>query len=503
MKYTTTSSALALVLALGAAPAFAAAEWTFDDIDADGDLELTNAEFEQISLSVFRSWDADADQRLSDEEIYGGILVSWDGDQDGSLTEQEYRDGAGVWFARGGVPAFSDLDRDGDDAVTRDEFAAGMSEAGALDTGADGMQYQDFHAALFALYDTGGTGAIDRDDYAAMSDSRMVGGPATVALTQAEPGTGSALTAGEDGADGTEYTAGDTRTREPAGGVSAMSSTGVGEMSAVGVGADGAADEDVTAVAQVDDAAGMDVDATGTAAIGSRTIRPEEVVALSEWNADDLYVNGLSVDDMIDDAEVYGQTGDEIGSIENVVFSNDGRVLSIVAEVGGFWDLFDTHVNIPWDQVTLGADGRVTIPVTEENVEDYSTWKTGYLAGPEAAEGVEVVDDDLETGPTLFRATDLIGAYARLRDGETGQADAAAGGYRNYGYVNDLIIRDGQLQAVVVSPDDGYGLGRGAYPYPYYGWGWNARRPYYDMPYGRGDVAESRPLDYERFEYAE
>ncbi len=503
MKHKTSSTALALVLALGAAPAFAAAEWTFDDIDADGDLELTSAEFEQVSLSVFRAWDADADQRLSDDEVYGGVLVSWDGDQDGMLTEQEYRDGAAVWFPNGQTPAFSDLDADGDDAVSGEEFASGMSQAGALDTGADGMQYQDFHAALFALYDGSETGGIDQNDYAAMSDSRMVGGSSTVALTQAEPGTGSALTAGPDGAAGTELTAGDTRTREPAGGVGTMGSPGVGEMSAVGVGADGTADGDVTAVAQVDGMAEPGVDATGTAAIGSQTVRPEEVITLSEWNTDELYVNGLSVDDMIDDAEVYGPTGDEIGSIENVVFSNDGRVLSIVAEVGGFWDMFDTHVNIPWDEVVLGADGRVAIPVTEENVEDYATWKTGYLAGPEAAEGVEVVDDDLETGPTLFRATDLIGNYARLRDGEAGQTAGMAGGYRNYGYVNDLIIRDGELQAVVVSPDDGYGLGRGAYAYPYYGWGWNAGRPYYDMPYGRGDIAESRPLDYERFEYTE
>lgn len=452
MKSSTASTALALVMALGAGPAFAAAEWTFSDIDADGDLELSQSEFEQVSRAAFRSWDADADQRLSDDELYRGVFVSWDSNQDDRLDEQEFATGSRAWFADDRPGTFDDLDADGDD------FARGMSDAGAIEgSGPEGMQYQDFHAALFGLYDTGGRGRISQDDYASMRDSKLVGGPDTVALTEAEAGTGSALTSGETGAAGTELTAGNTATAVPEGDL------------------------------------GVDAAQT-TAAVDTQAIRPQEVIRLSEWNSDDLYLNGLSVDDMIDDAEVYGVNGEEIGSVENVVFSNDGRVLSLVAEVGGFWDLFDTHVNVPWEEVVVGAEGRLSIPVTEENVEDYSTWKTGYLTAGDADAGVAVVDDDLETGPSIFRATDLIGSYSRIRDGES---------YRNYGYVNDLVIRDGQLQAVVVNPDTGYGMTPGGYAYPYYGWGWNVGRPYYDMPYGADDVADVGALDYERFEYAE
>lgn len=460
MKSSTTSTALALVMALGTGPSLAAAEWTFSDIDADGNLELSQAEFEQVSRSAFRSWDADADQRLNDEELYQGIFVSWDANQDGRLDQQEYDTGSTAWFADNRPASFDDLDADRDGAVSQGDFARGMSDAGAIEgSGPEGMQYEDFHVALFGLYDMGGTGAISSDDYAAKSDSKLVGGPDTVALTAAEPGTGSALTSDPTGAAGTELTAGNTATEVPEGDL------------------------------------GVDTAQT-TTAIGTQAIRPEEVIRLSDWNSDDLYVNGLSVDDMIDDAEVYGVNGEEIGSVENVVFSNDGRVLSLVAEVGGFWDLFDTHVNVPWDEVVVGADGRLSIPVTEENVEDYSTWKTGYLTAGDAAAGVAVVEDDLETGPSIFRATDLIGSYSRIRDGE-GQS------YRNYGYVNDLIVRDGQLQAVVVNPDTGFGMTPGAYAYPYYGRGWNVGRPYYDMPYGTNDVADVGALDYERFEYSE
>lgn len=430
MKSSMTSTALALVLALGTGPAIAAAEWTFSDVDADNDLELSGREFEQVSRGAFSAWDRDQNQRISGDELYQGLYVSWDADQDGMLTRDEYDRGYLGWFGDGNEVAYDDLDANDDAMLEQNEFASGIRNSGQLGNWNVDGDGVDWQTFHTALY---GIYDADRSDTVSQAEYDAYG-------NQRMAGTNTAMT----------NTA-------------------------------------------MNDDAGVDAAQT-TAAVGNQTVTPQEVVTLSEWNTDDLYVNGLSVDDMIDDADVYGVNGEEIGSIENVIFSNDGRVISVVAEVGGFWDMFDTHVNVPWDEVRVNAEGEIAIPVTEENVEDYSTWKTGYLTAGEAGGNVEVVDDDLETGPALFRATDLIGDYSRIRDGDS---------YRNYGYINDLIIRDGQLQAVVVSPDSGYGMTRGAYAYPYYGWGWNAGRPYYDMPYGAGDVADVGALDYERFEYAE
>lgn len=218
-----------------------------------------------------------------------------------------------------------------------------------------------------------------------------------------------------------------------------------------------------------------------------------EIVALPEWSYDELYTSGISVEELID-ADVHGPTGDDIGDIENVVFGQDGQVLSIIAEIGGFLDIADTHVNIPWDEVEVAVDDDdVTIPLTQETIENYSLFADPLLTAEEAGATIEeVAGDDAGvalTGPRAWRATEVIGDYARLKEGE---------GFANYGYVDDLIIRDGQIAAVVVSADMA-GAAPGIYAYPYYGYGygWNPGLGYYDLPYERDEIAELEPFDSE------
>lgn len=216
-----------------------------------------------------------------------------------------------------------------------------------------------------------------------------------------------------------------------------------------------------------------------------------EVVPLSEWSYDDIYQNGVSAEDFIYEMDVVGEDGEEIGTVEDILIGPDGKVLSIIAQVGGVWDIGDTHVSVPFDQVELAEDGdAVTVPVSEETVDDYGFWSddgsrklSADAASSETIEGV----DDAET-VRAWRATELIGDYARLKEGE---------GYSNYGYVSDLLLRDGQVDAVVVSPSTNYGRGYRAYPYYGYGAGWTPGDANYDMPYGEGDIGEVEPFDYD------
>ena len=216
-----------------------------------------------------------------------------------------------------------------------------------------------------------------------------------------------------------------------------------------------------------------------------------EVIALSQWSYDDLYAGGISAEEFIDEMDVYDPTGEEIGDVEDILIGPDGRVLAIVAEVGGFWDIGDTHVSIPYDQVEMATDGEgVVVPVTEETVDDYGNWGDAW-----STTGVDNVGEEIAAGiddlalPRAWRASELIGDAARLTE------DA---GYANYGYVNDLILRDGEVAAVVVNPATGYGGGYRAYPYYGYGWGWNAGAPYYDMPYAEEDIGDVEDFDYDR-----
>ncbi|MFD2816728.1 PRC-barrel domain-containing protein [Paracoccus aerius] len=197
-----------------------------------------------------------------------------------------------------------------------------------------------------------------------------------------------------------------------------------------------------------------------------------EIVPLAEWRYDELYTNGISVEDMIG-SDVKGPTGDDIGDVENVLFGQDGQVLSVVAEVGGFFELGDTHVNIPWDMVEASKwDDGIEIPFTQDTIEDFTLFTDEVVTASDATSEVEEVEGDgadvVDTGRRVWRAGELIGDYARLKDGN---------GFTNYGYIDDLIVRDGKVAAVVVSPDVAWG-GGGYYAYPYYGYdhGWNPGR---------------------------
>lgn len=52
-----------------------------------------------------------------------------------------------------------------------------------------------------------------------------------------------------------------------------------------------------------------------------------DILPLAEWRYDKLYTNGISVEDLIG-SDVKGPTSDNIGDVENVLFAQDGRVLS-------------------------------------------------------------------------------------------------------------------------------------------------------------------------------
>jgi sporulation protein YlmC with PRC-barrel domain len=225
-------------------------------------------------------------------------------------------------------------------------------------------------------------------------------------------------------------------------------------------------------------------------------LQDAEIVSLPAWQADAAYYRGWSAEEFIDDVEVYGPTGENIGEVENIVVGPDGRILSIVAEVGGLWDIGDTHVNVPWSEVEIGPGmERVTIPVTQETVERYAErTELAYLPGEVAEDRVVPVEeddlaDDLVTGPRAWRVDQLINDYVRLADGVP------------YGWVGDVIFdAEGQVQAVIVSQRGGYGAG--AYPYPWFGYryAWTPTTPYYSLPYAEPDIAELEPFDYERLE---
>lgn len=228
---------------------------------------------------------------------------------------------------------------------------------------------------------------------------------------------------------------------------------------------------------------GADAQQTGTA-------KPAEGrVALSDWSYQPLYTSGWSVDQVFDDAVVLGRGGEEIGDVENIVFDRGGEVLSLIAEVGGLWGIGDTHVSIPWSDLKFSKDGsHITVPITEDTVDDYSAAaaQPGALRKKDAGQ-VATVEEDMATGPQLIKATDIIGDTAFLNNAE------------RYGYLSDLIVNDGRLAAVVA---DTRIYGRGYRAFPYAGpTAWASGSGRYELGYGVDEVRRLENFDYSRMLY--
>lgn len=227
--------------------------------------------------------------------------------------------------------------------------------------------------------------------------------------------------------------------------------------------------ENVQAAQRLDEAMGTSLD---------------PVVLLSTWSYDPLYADGWRSEE-IWDAAVFGPEGQEIGEVENVLVGLDGKILSIIAEVGGVWDIGDTHINVPWSEVRVGENfDRVTIPVNEENVAGYSLFRDWNLTAGEAKAETTDVDDDLAVGPHAWKLTDILDDYVMLKGGVP------------YGYVDDVIFdQTGMLQAIMVRPDVTWGA-RGPYAYPYSAWG--PALNYHVLPYARADLEGLAPFDYDK-----
>ncbi|MAM00043.1 MAG: hypothetical protein CL583_16505 [Alteromonadaceae bacterium] len=212
----------------------------------------------------------------------------------------------------------------------------------------------------------------------------------------------------------------------------------------------------------------------------------DDIIKISEWNYEALYDKGGIQADELMDTEVFGSDGEEIGSVENVIIGNDNKIVAIIAQVGGVWDIGDTHVAVPWKEVKMTDDG-VRIPVTEDNADDYGIFKNEYVT--KSLEQTTKVEDDVDTGYRSWKLTNLLDDYATLTGG-TG-----------YGYVDNVIFsKDGKIEAVIVESASTYGAGTYAYPFYGYDYGWNPGYDAYELPYEENEVADLDIFDYNEFD---
>jgi PRC-barrel domain len=76
---------------------------------------------------------------------------------------------------------------------------------------------------------------------------------------------------------------------------------------------------------------------------------------------------GVTID-QLEDMDIYGPNGEEIGDADEVLVDASGQPVAISADVGGFLGLGDKDVVIGLDQVTKDGD-NLKVSMTKEQIE--------------------------------------------------------------------------------------------------------------------------------------
>jgi sporulation protein YlmC with PRC-barrel domain len=90
---------------------------------------------------------------------------------------------------------------------------------------------------------------------------------------------------------------------------------------------------------------------------------------LHEAEDDAMIVQPFAISvEALEDMDVYGSAGEEIGEVEDVLVDASGQPVAVTADVGGFLGIGEREVVIGLDQLTHSGD-RLTVGMTKEQIE--------------------------------------------------------------------------------------------------------------------------------------
>lgn len=231
--------------------------------------------------------------------------------------------------------------------------------------------------------------------------------------------------------------------------------------------------------------------ALGQELVAPAVVEEEDAVkVIPKWSYQPLYDRGISVENLFDESRVIDLTGGDIGEVENIIFADSGEALAIIAKIDGFTDKGETYVSVPWSEITFSDEwDQVNVPIEEANLAEYTMFdETGILTRADTAVVGEVKGaSDINVGDKVFRAYDLLGDHAYFKN------------MGRWGYVNDLVVRDGRIAAVVVQVADQERSRHYAYPFDEAGEDdFNAGNRRYTPPLNENALAEIEEFDYDR-----
>ena len=74
---------------------------------------------------------------------------------------------------------------------------------------------------------------------------------------------------------------------------------------------------------------------------------------------------------------VYNAGGEEVGSVQDIVFDKDGKIVGVVLKVGGLLGIGGKSVGLKWNEVQVAPqDGTIKVNYTEDQLKVAPAFKT-------------------------------------------------------------------------------------------------------------------------------
>lgn len=201
---------------------------------------------------------------------------------------------------------------------------------------------------------------------------------------------------------------------------------------------------------------------------------------------DRIYETGRSAVAFIEDRDVYGANGEDIGEVEDLVVASDGSIQSVVVETDGFYGIGERIISIPLERVEggmIGGEPAVRVPLRADEV-------TGLSAAFDDLASV-FSTETTEPRPSLWRVSRQVGSIVRTTVPDPDE--------RAIAYVDDFVIEGGEISGVVIIPAGPVGFeGKRVLPYDGVAEGWDPAAGTYRVPYTIAEIAEMPRLDYGR-----
>ena len=86
---------------------------------------------------------------------------------------------------------------------------------------------------------------------------------------------------------------------------------------------------------------------------------------------------------------VYNTAGEEVGSVQDIVFDKDGKIVGVVLKVGGLLGIGGKSVGIKWDEVQISpTEELITISFDKDQLEAAPDFKTQDAMKTESSEAM-------------------------------------------------------------------------------------------------------------------